>query len=210
MSRSTRKRTRLRARDRSRACAGKTKENRSRANSGRCRPKQAAAKSNPRPKPKPACSSRAPKPASPAARSARRNSPRTLPKKARRCLRPAVSPSIPSTSEVLITGWIGSEEHLKPQVWAVSDKGEIKTVWEDKTEVTGRMRMLDRARRDIGREDSRPRRTTSTKSPNFPRTCPRKRRRNRPSGCLARRECEERLSNKESPCPFIEKIASDR
>jgi hypothetical protein len=36
----------------------------------------------------------------------------------------------PTNDQILITGWVGAEI---PEVWAVSDSGEIKTVWEDKT-----------------------------------------------------------------------------
>jgi hypothetical protein len=36
----------------------------------------------------------------------------------------------PTNDQILITGWIKGEE---PEVWAVSDKGKIETVWEDKT-----------------------------------------------------------------------------
>ena len=40
-----------------------------------------------------------------------------------------------TNNEVLITGWVGKEGENKEEVevWAVSEKGEIKTVWEDET-----------------------------------------------------------------------------
>ncbi|HXD55074.1 MAG TPA: hypothetical protein VN618_10010 [Solirubrobacteraceae bacterium] len=36
----------------------------------------------------------------------------------------------PTNDQILLTGWVGGEA---PEMWAVSDSGEIKTVWEDKT-----------------------------------------------------------------------------
>ncbi len=36
----------------------------------------------------------------------------------------------PVNDQILITGWVGAEV---PEVWAISDKGKIETVWEDKS-----------------------------------------------------------------------------
>lgn len=39
----------------------------------------------------------------------------------------------PVTHQILVTGWVGTIERPESQLWAVTDAGEIKTVWEDKT-----------------------------------------------------------------------------
>lgn len=112
----------------------------------------------------------------------------------------------PVNDQVLITGWVGSEEHAKPQVWAVSDRGEIQTVWEDATKSqeecgcltapvvtsTGRILALGNNLNEI---IELPSNLSSATAPKQAFWLPRA------------RECEERLSNKESACPFVEKVA---
>ncbi len=108
----------------------------------------------------------------------------------------------PMNDQILITGWIGGEV---PEVWAVTDTGEINTVWEDKSGFfgkcgcvtapvvtsAGKIFVLGDELQEI---TELPSNLSSAIAPKQAFLLPRV------------VECEFRLQNKEPPCPFIEKL----
>lgn len=110
----------------------------------------------------------------------------------------------PVNHQVLITGWVGTE---KPEVWAVSEGGEIATVWEDKTGAfencgclaspvvtkDGKILVIGNELKEISELPSDLNSNTAPKQAFWlPRSL----------------ECEQRINNNETPCPFVEKLAS--
>jgi hypothetical protein len=112
----------------------------------------------------------------------------------------------PTNDQVLITGWVGGLENQEPEVWAISKEGDIKTVWKDETKFfekcgclsapvvtpAGKILVLGDELQEI---TELPSDLSSATAPKQAFWLPR----------LV--ECNERLANKEPPCPFIEKIA---
>jgi hypothetical protein len=114
----------------------------------------------------------------------------------------------PVTHQVLVTGWIGAEQ---PVLWAISEEGKIEKVWEDKTKyfekecgcvnspvVTSSGKILVLGERLEGPEEvvELPSTLESGTAPKQAFWLPRS------------RECEERVNNKEAPCPFVELLTS--
>jgi PKD domain len=114
----------------------------------------------------------------------------------------------PSNHQILITGWIGAE---LPVLWAISEVGTIEKVWEDKTKyfekecgcvsspvVTSAGKILVLAESLEGPEEvvELPSTLESGTAPTRAFWLPRS------------LECEERVNNKETPCPFVESLAN--
>ena len=108
----------------------------------------------------------------------------------------------PTNHQVLITGWIGEE---RPVVWAISETGEIKAIWEDEkgffnkcgclsspvVTAAGKILVLGDEAEEINELPSDLKSSTlPTRAFWLPR-----------SG-----ECESKINNKEEPCPFVEKL----
>jgi hypothetical protein len=109
----------------------------------------------------------------------------------------------PVTHQVLITGWVGAE---KPELWAITETGEITKIWDDNTGAfeeccmsspvvtkTGKILVLGDKLQEV---TELPSDLNSNTAPKRVFWLPR-------SG-----ECSEKEFNKEPLCPFVEKLTA--